>query len=103
MSKRLREISKVVMDASKTLLLTHTVLSVFRFYPTDEYGKLSRKRRPLYIDVLPPTAKMPDNLWRKMMKDRHKTQLASLAKLKAKLERKHEKKKEARKKLEGLL
>jgi len=91
MPKRLREISKVVVDASEVLLPTHTVLSVFKFYPADEYGKLSRKRRPHFIDILPPTAKMPDSLWNKMMEERRKSQITSLAKLKAELEERREK------------
>jgi len=93
------------VDASETLLPTHTVLSVFKFYPTDEYGKLSRKRKPLFIDVLPPTAKMPDRLWSKMMEERRKTQLVSLTKLKEKLERKRKREKKRREleELEDLL
>jgi len=105
MPKRLREASEIVVSASETLLPTHTVLSVFKFYLADEYGKLSRKRKPHYIDVLPPTAKMPDNLWAKMMEERRETQLTSLERFKERLERKREreKKRKAREELEGEL
>jgi len=105
MPKRLREISKIIVDASETLFPTHTVLSVFKFYFADEYGKLSRKRRPYFVDVLPPTARMPDNLWAKMMEERRKTQLASLERFKERLERKRkrEKKKREVEELEGEL
>jgi len=96
MPRRLREISKIIVDASETLFPTHTVLSVFKFYFADEYGKLSRKRKPHYIDVLPPTAKMPDRLWSKMMEERRRTQLSSLTKLKEKLERKRKRGKKKR-------
>ena len=68
--KRIREIIDIVVEA-KEINISTAVLDVFTFYLRNEYA--SSKKRPIYIDVMPPTTRIPDYLWQKMLEIRRAT------------------------------
>jgi len=68
--KRIRDIIDIVVEA-KEVNINDAVLDLFIFYLRNEYA--STKRKPIHIDVLPPTARIPDSIWKKMIEIRRST------------------------------
>jgi len=64
---RLRELTDVVAEAREKDI-SGKVLDVFSYYDYDVYTSMKRKSRGIkFIDVLLPTAKIPQSLWNKMI------------------------------------
>lgn len=94
---RLRELADYVVEASESRLPSGTVLDVFKFYTYSDYARWRRRRAGLlYVDVLPPSVKMPKELWNRMLEVRKKTGLARLTEIEAELRKAAEKAKKRR-------
>lgn len=65
---RLRDIVDIVVEASE-IDVNGYIMDLFVFYRRDKYLPGARKS-PIYIDVAPPTLKMPNKLWEKMINTR---------------------------------
>jgi len=67
---RMRELSDLVVDAEE-ILVGDRVVDLFRYYRLDDYSSKRRKEENLlYIDVLAPCVRMPDGMWKRMLKAR---------------------------------
>jgi len=73
---RLREITDIVVEA-KEIDYQGIILDIFFYYLYDDYVR-GRRDRILFIDVMPPTAKIPDELWNKMLEIRRSTGIRRL-------------------------
>ncbi len=87
MPARFREISDLYVEAAE-VEIQGVVMDVFKFYRGDDYerGPRWRERRLLYIDVMPPIVRMPEEIWREMIEARAETAQARLKNLKEALE-----------------
>ena len=72
---RLRELTDIVVEASE-VDLGGTVLDAFMFYYYNTY--VSNKRVPVFVDAMPPSIRMSDRFWQKMLEARRKTAMARL-------------------------
>ncbi|MEM2612833.1 MAG: hypothetical protein ABIM42_05865 [candidate division WOR-3 bacterium] len=86
---RLRDIVDVVIEASETDVDGY-IIDEFIFYRRDKYLPDARKK-PMYIDVAPPTLKMPDEIWKKMRDARKKMGQKRLDKVISELRKTHRK------------
>jgi len=65
---RMREIIDIVIQASESEV-EGLIIDLMRYYRRDDYEK-RRTRKPIMIDALPPTLKMPNEIWRAMTEAR---------------------------------
>ena len=75
---RLRELADLVVYAHE-VDFNGVVLDVFEYYRYEDYG--SKRSKPIAVDVMPPTARMPEQMWLKMMEVRRETALRRLSML----------------------
>lgn len=73
---RLREITDIIVEA-REIDYQGVILDVFYYYLYEDYVR-NRRNRILFIDVMPPTARIPDDLWNKMLEIRRSTGLKRL-------------------------
>jgi len=79
----LRNKSDIIIDASEQVLDMHR-LSVFEWYKQGDWSKRdtkTKKQRMLYLDPVPSTLKMPDEIWDFMMKTRREIAEKSMERL----------------------
>ena len=71
---RLREISDLVVDASE-VGIDGILVDLFKWFKHDDYARTSRRKDKyvLMIDAMPPTARMPDDIWQAMVDARAST------------------------------
>lgn len=75
---RLRELSDMVIEA-REIDFQGVILDIFSYYMYDDYVSKRRRRQGLkFIDVLLPTIKMPDVMWKRMLETRRRTGLERL-------------------------
>lgn len=71
-AKNIRDKSDYIVDASEEVLDMHR-LDIFQWYRNQDWSEKDTKaklRRMLYLDPVPATVKMPDEIWRTMMETR---------------------------------
>lgn len=73
---RLREITDIIVEA-KEIDYQGIILDVFFYYLYDDYIR-GRRDRIIFIDVMPPTARIPDDLWNRMLEIRRSTGIRRL-------------------------
>jgi len=79
-AKNIRDKSDLIVDASEELIDLHR-LDIFQYYRNQDWGEKdtkAKRERMLYLDPVPATAKMPDEIWRTMMDARRKLAEKSL-------------------------
>lgn len=69
---RIKDIVDFVVDARGVVTTKGITAVVMEYYKKDDYrGKhSSRIKNVIYVDVFPPTAKQPDDIWETMMEKR---------------------------------
>ena len=79
---RLREISDIVVEAREVTTENGIVADVFEYYRYEDYvsshSRSSRLKKVMYVDVMPPTTRIPDDLWERMMEIRRATGIRRL-------------------------
>jgi len=74
---RIREISDIVADMVE-VDLGGVIVDRIEFYKQRDYKKSGKEKKMLFLDAIPPTAKMPDELWKRMMETRRKIGIARI-------------------------
>lgn len=77
---KLREISDYIVEAEQIVDPgSSSVVILFKYYESNMYRKRVRGRgRPVYIDAMPPTAKIPDDIWNTMLSARRDLSIRSI-------------------------
>ncbi len=89
---RIREITDLIADFQE-LDIESYVVDRIEYYLLEDYTASSKKKRDrmLYLDAIPPTAKMPDDVWEAMMESRREIGIKRLTEIKKLMEMSHEK------------
>ena len=89
---RIREITDIIADFQE-LDIESYVVDRIEYYLLDDYTTSSKKKREkmLYLDAIPPTAKMPDDVWEAMMESRRAVGIKRLTDIKRLMEMSREK------------
>jgi len=76
---RLRDLVDVVIEAREIMTASGIIIDVFEYYRAEEYGlkrtRTTKLKYMIYLDVMSPVAKIPDNIWNQMMEMRRATGL----------------------------
>lgn len=84
----LRDKIDLVVEATEAVYKGY-VLNLFTWYRRDKYLE-SKRRKPVYIDVSPPTLLMPKHVWYTMMEKRRKLGIERLEDIADRLKKKVE-------------